>query len=170
MAQVTKIAKEAKEPDNQTPGESSEGYVYKMRDFIEDQKAVNIRKFESKDDYFFHILASFTTTEILFEYCLFLRNLPPLLKSVKDDLITFVRKELKISEDDALSIQLMLNPRDTNLAPILDALSYKHGQSFTNILAPPTENCFMCEKTKQTPRCESGRVIHIGRPDLSIKI
>ena len=64
MAQVTKIANEAKQPDNQTPEESFEEYVYKMRDFIEDQKTVNIRKFESKDDYFFRILASFTTTDL----------------------------------------------------------------------------------------------------------
>ena len=105
---------------------------------------------ENKEDYFTRILSAESKEDIYSEYQMFLKRLPPLTQSQRVQILSKVRKELKIDDIEAtLKVDtkrlksLSPLPDSGRKTPIMDALSIKLGISL-NILVPPTTRCLLC--------------------------
>ena len=104
---------------------------------------------KTADEAYQKILSTSTPCDVYFEYLYFLKRLPKLLTNVEVELVEKVKSELNINEVKR-RISEQVNRDEVNLKgdayPILDALSFKLGLPLRNILAPPCQDCLLCEK------------------------
>ena len=135
MARIEKMAK-----SNEEHEEEKNEYFAGVRKQFEEEKRT-----ENKEQYLKRVLQNSSNLDRVSEYLQFKKQADRLLPSVRDELVTLVRRELDIDRAiENLKLDTKISVEDGT--PILDALGAKFCTSFANILAPPTLKCLLCYK------------------------
>ena len=102
---------------------------------------------EILNEHFEKLLKSSEPGDVLAEYCHFRKILPTLLNNQSSDIIEEVEKHLEVKKMlTKVASQGIQLKRKGNNWPLLEALSFKTGKSYTKIIAPPTTKCILCGK------------------------
>ena len=136
---ISEMAKKVKSDNSSSSEEEKATHDYKkeVEEFNGGADKNDILEDETKENYLKRILEHSKNADIYFEYLMFLRKLPTMINSVKDDLVKEVEQELNIQH-----VKANLNTDDkvsqsSKSNPILNALNAKLEKSVSNILAAP---------------------------------
>ena len=102
---------------------------------------------ETANEHFEKLLKNSEPVDVLEEYLHFRKTLPTLLNNQSSDIIDEVEKHLGVKAVmNKLPSHGIDIKRKGNKWPLLDALSFKTGKNYRNIIAPPTTKCILCGK------------------------
>ena len=154
IARVTKIAKEEEESKKKSEEEQNplveeggkrlnEEEEYAKE--VEEMLGLGQTADETKEEYVTRIEQTTSKSDKVFEYLFFRRSLPSMISEEEKKLIEEVEDELGVNLADATMINPQTSKRGSS-TPLLDAIGYKNGKNYMNILAPPVTKCVLCHR------------------------
>ena len=154
IARVTKIAKEEEESKKKSEEEQNplveeggkrlnEEEEYAKE--VEEMLGLGQTADETKEEYVTRIEQTTSKSDKVFEYLFFRRSLPSMLSEEEKKVIEEVEDELGVNLADATMINPQTSKRGSS-TPLLDAIGYKNGKNYMNILAPPVTKCVLCHR------------------------